>query len=565
MQVPEGLEVRLFGVPRVLRGGYPVLLPGTAQVALLAALADRRGTSVTADALAAAMWPHDRPDTPVAAVRGHVDRLRAALSTGRRDEAAAREQVTAWVTYEVDVVRTGDGWQLDARPGCVDLERFESDARAGLTSLRAGDHPAAAELLGRACDHVSDPLLDGLGGPFDTRRAEVRARQLEAVIGFADAGLALGLHDEVVLVLDAAASVFPTVPTVWQRLAAAHTARGSTAAAYRVLDRAAQLFGRSPDQAVAQSLRRLRAQLVDLDPAVRLAVAPPSAAPGRAGARGSGHDPGLVTAPAGWRLHPPSVRPPVAAPAAPATVTRFRLFPRLAVLLGGRERDLRTDEQRRLLAALLLRRNTPVPLGDLVAAVWGDDPPMKPRAAVEVQLAELRRAFAPHPLPVGETGGPAWKLTVLPGSVDVDEAATLVEEGRRQRAAGQGEAAADALRGALDLLAGPGLAGLDGAVLHAERARLAAWRAELAWECLAAEVACDRTDRALPDLRDLVARYPLREDLWEWLVLAAARHEGRDAGLAAYDEAARHLRRALGAAPGPALQAVRARVVAGTV
>ncbi|WP_158220604.1 BTAD domain-containing putative transcriptional regulator [Kineosporia sp. A_224] len=564
MRVPAGLDLRLLGRYRALRGGQPLRFRSASQVALLAVLADHRGRPVSTETLVAAMWPTTRPDAPVAAVASSVALLVRVLVTAPLWEVGAPGTapgpVPEWATYDLDVVRTAGGWQLDARAGSVDLERFEADAAEGLRLLRAGLPADAVVRLGEAAGTLGLPVLDGLHGPFDARRAEVEARQLEVAAGYADAALALGLHDDAAELLERATRVFPSAPGLWERLAVAHVRAGRGPAAYRVLDQALRLLGRSADPRSTAALSRLRNEVIAGDPALWSPAAGTAMTP----APGSAAAPAAATLP-GTRT-PPRPAGPAAAPVSrPATSTRYRVFPRLAVLQGQVEVPLRTPEQRRLLAVLLLRRNTPVPLADVCAGVWGDDPPMKPGLAVDVQLDALRRTFSPYPLPVGRAAGPAWQLTVLPGSVDLDEAAVLVERGRGDHAAGRADAAADAFRAALDLLDGQALEGLDGEPFSTERDRLTAWRAGLVWECLAAEVACDRTDRALPDLRDLVARYPLREDLWEWLVLAAARHEGRAAGLAAYHEAERHLRRALGAAPGPALQAVRARVLAGRV
>jgi DNA-binding SARP family transcriptional activator len=562
--VPAGLELRLLGEYRALRGGQPLRFRSASQVALLAALADQRGRPVGTETLVAAMWPTSRPDAPVAAVASAVAMLVRVLVTAPlwsvAVQGAAPQRVPAWATYELDVVRTGDGWRLDARAGCVDLERFEAAAADGLRLLRAGAAADAAVRLEEAAGTLGPPVLDGLHGPFDARRKQVEARRLEVALGYADAALALGLHDDAVTFLERATRLYPAAAGLWVRLAVAHVRAGRDPAAYRVLDQALRLLGRSADPRATAALSRLRNEVIARDPGLWSPAAgtpaPPAPAAGRAGAPSAARRRSSAAPPAG------SAAAPVARPSAS---TRYRVFPRLAVLQGTVEVTLRTAEQRRLLAVLLLRRNTPVPLGELCAAVWGDDPPMKPVLAVEVQLDALRRTFSPYPLPVGQTAGPAWQLTVLPGSVDLDEAADLVGRGRAHRAAGRAGEAADALRAVLDLLDGPALTDLDGEPFTTERERLEAWRAGLVWECLAAEVACDRTRRALPDLRELVVRHPLREDLWEWLVLAAARHEGRAAGLAAYDDAERHLRRALGAAPGPALQAVRARVLDGTV
>lgn len=61
----------------------------------------------------------------------------------------------------------------------------------------------------------------------------------------------------------------------------------------------------------------------------------------------------------------------------------FRLLGTVAVATGSGELPLGPTKRRSLLAALLLRPNTAVPLVQLIDAVWPDDPPARARTVAQ--------------------------------------------------------------------------------------------------------------------------------------------------------------------------------------
>ena len=123
--------VRVLGeVSLVDANGDVVVLPGTRQPALLAALVARSGQVVSVDRLVDLLFD-DPPERPAAALHSVVFKLRASLDrVGCRDVLLTREH----------------GYLLDLQPGEVDIDVFETLVE------RARDQSSAeaAETLGEA-------------------------------------------------------------------------------------------------------------------------------------------------------------------------------------------------------------------------------------------------------------------------------------------------------------------------------------------------------------------------------------------------------------------------------
>jgi predicted ATPase/DNA-binding SARP family transcriptional activator len=66
------------------------------------------------------------------------------------------------------------------------------------------------------------------------------------------------------------------------------------------------------------------------------------------------------------------------------------------VLVNGTARELSSRRQRALLAALTVRNGRPVPVADLVDAVWGEDPPEGARTTLQTYVSRLRGLVGQH-------------------------------------------------------------------------------------------------------------------------------------------------------------------------
>ncbi|HET6949005.1 MAG TPA: BTAD domain-containing putative transcriptional regulator, partial [Acidimicrobiales bacterium] len=206
-----------------------------------------------------------------------------------------------------------------------------------------------------------------------------------------------------------------------------------------------------------------------------------------------------------------------------------------------------------------------VPAGDLVVALWGDDPPASAAKSLQTFVVRLRNALEVDRLRAPTmllTEGPGYRLALDQGQVDAEQFARLAVMGRRALAEGRADSASRTLTEALTLWRGPAYAGFDADFAHAESRRLDELRLGATEDRLAADLALGRAGESVPELERLVADHPMRERLWEMLVTALYRAGRQGDALGAYERARALLADELGVDPGPGLRAVHARVLA---
>ncbi|MGW4028431.1 AfsR/SARP family transcriptional regulator [Streptomyces sp. NPDC004838] len=208
---------------------------------------------------------------------------------------------------------------------------------------------------------------------------------------------------------------------------------------------------------------------------------------------------------------------------------------------------------RALLTVLALRAGRTVPVGVLVAEVWGADEPRPTDAvgALQALVGRLRRALGPDAV-LSADGG--YRLGADPDDVDLHRFGRLAGEGARALDEGDPAKAAVVLEEALALWQGPALADLPDRSSEAVRVEARWLEARRAF--LAALVGLGRADEVLPELAALCDEFRLDEPL-QALRVRALRDAGRSAeALAAYEEVRRELSTRLGTDPGPELRAL---------
>lgn len=246
---------------------------------------------------------------------------------------------------------------------------------------------------------------------------------------------------------------------------------------------------------------------------------------------------------------------------------QFRLLGPLEARVADRPLPLGGHKPRMLLATLLLHPNRTVPTDRLVDVLWPQAPPRSAVANVRTYASTLRNQLRAgsagqwEPITARRQG---YTVTVGPHNLDVFAFDKLVGEARQLRDAGAAGAAADLLQLAVDMWRGDPLEDLPhSAVWDGELVRLAERRVATAEERLALLVSLGRYDTAIPELRALVAAYPLREGLWQQLMLALAGGGRRAEALRAYQDLHDLLAAELGIEPGPPVRAIRAAIAAG--
>ena len=219
---------------------------------------------------------------------------------------------------------------------------------------------------------------------------------------------------------------------------------------------------------------------------------------------------------------------------------------------------------RAMLATLLLHPNEVVSTGRLRDALWGDQPPPSAPANIKTYASQLRKAIDDGPAPSRlQTRPPGYLFRVEPGELDLLDFETLSATGRSELERGDFELAARRLGEALSLWRGDVCADIElGPELDIARSRLDEHRMAVAEDCLQARLHRGEHRELIPELRGLVAAHPLRERLWEFLVLALS-SAGRQAdALAAYTDCRAAFVRELGLEPGMQLRKLQAAILA---
>jgi DNA-binding SARP family transcriptional activator len=178
--------------------------------------------------------------------------------------------------------------------------------------------------------------------------------------------------------------------------------------------------------------------------------------------------------------------------------------------------------QRVLLARLALAAGRPVPVADLIDALWEGEPPENAVGNLHSYVSRLRRHTGGDALR-REPGG--YRLHLPADALDITRAERLVTRARGQRP----EQAAVTLAEALAVWRGDPLADVAGRLVFApEVARLAEWRRHLREQWLERRLDAGDAAAALPEVEALATSEPLRERT-QLLLMRALHATGRTA------------------------------------
>ncbi|MFI9720167.1 BTAD domain-containing putative transcriptional regulator [Streptomyces sp. NPDC052396] len=243
----------------------------------------------------------------------------------------------------------------------------------------------------------------------------------------------------------------------------------------------------------------------------------------------------------------------------------FRILGPLQATVDARPVPLARNRQLALLALLLTEAGKAVPLGRLVDAVWGEEPPVTADKQIQTCVWRLRKAFVKAGASAGliETVRGGYLLRLPEDGLDTRLFERLRLTGRSRAAAGDAIGAVEDYRAALALFQGPPLAGLESPALEPVAAYWAERRLALLEECLDLELAVGRHRELVGELSLLVEEHPLREPL-RWSLMAALYLSDRRAdALAVYHAGRATLISHLGLDPCARLQDLHRRIIAG--
>ena len=253
------LHFRDLGPLAVDRDDQPVPLGGGRLIAALTLLLVNAGRLVSSDALAEAMW--GAGSRAASTLDSHVWRLRNVLEPGR----ARGEPATV-------LLREAGGYRLVAAPEWIDSMRFAvlADETLGLLTggqaeravRRAGE--ALALWRGRPFGEVADaPWAQPAVARLEELRAQVRERQVDALLAAGDAGRAL-------VELTSALADEPLRERLWAQRMLAYHRSGRTDRALATYQEARTLFLDEIGLEPSGELRALQARILAEDPTLTL-------------------------------------------------------------------------------------------------------------------------------------------------------------------------------------------------------------------------------------------------------------------------------------------------------
>jgi len=239
------------------------------------------------------------------------------------------------------------------------------------------------------------------------------------------------------------------------------------------------------------------------------------------------------------------------------------------------EREVQAGQPRQLavLGVLATRANRVVSRGELVDAVWGEQPPASAEGGIYTYVAGLRRVLEPDrprrspdqprraPAQVLVSAGGGYMLRLDPGALDCAQFEQCLARARALRA-GDPAAAERAVAEALGLWRGLAFAGVPGPFAEAERQRLGELRTGAAEDRADLLLALGRTAEAVPALTALVAEHPLRERARGLLMIALYRCGRQAEALQVFQDARERLAEDLGIDPGGELTTIHRQLLA---
>lgn len=253
------MRFAVLGPLSVLVDGEPVQLAPKLRV-VLATLLLRAGRAVPVEVLADRVWGERLPADPRSSLHTYITRLRTALRDGG------------------ELLRTtsGGGYLIQVDPAQLDLAEFQA-LLAEADLVPGGDGEREAEFLRRALELWQGPPLSDIASDVLRQQdlpalTELWTSVLERRI---DSDLGLGEHARLVPELRSLAAAHPLREPLWSRLMLALYRCGRQADALAAYDAARQHLVDELGLDPGTELRELRQAILQADPALDLATAPP--------------------------------------------------------------------------------------------------------------------------------------------------------------------------------------------------------------------------------------------------------------------------------------------------
>ncbi|WBB71520.1 BTAD domain-containing putative transcriptional regulator [Micromonospora sp. WMMD1128] len=248
---------------------------------------------------------------------------------------------------------------------------------------------------------------------------------------------------------------------------------------------------------------------------------------------------------------------------APTPTAAFRVLGPLTLTTGADALVLPPSKVTCLLAALLLHPDEVVSVATLQQAIWGDDPPVSARAALQTCALRLRQLFQRHGLTANviRTVPGGYRITAGPQTVDLMRFRELAG---RTRAEPEPETELATLEEALALWREPMLANVPSEALHRDVVpRVGEERVRVIERLCDLKIGLGRDRSVLVDLWAATRVYPANERFAAKLVEVLYRTGRQADALTELRRIKEHLGNELGVGPGAGLRRLELAILRG--
>ena len=223
-------------------------------------------------------------------------------------------------------------------------------------------------------------------------------------------------------------------------------------------------------------------------------------------------------------------------------------------------------KQRSVLALLVLHHGGLVPVTSLIEEIWPSNPPVSALTTLQTYIYQLRKLFCAAGNShdgVLVTKPLGYLARISPKDVDSYVFDQKTSTAQRALDAGDPHRASELLHEATELWRGEALCDVQrGPLLDAHAAQLnETWLQALVLRA-EADLQIGRHRELIGELRGLISKYPLHEDLHAKLMLALYRCDRRSQALEVYHDVRRCLDAELGIDPSPNLQKLHQNLLA---
>lgn len=241
---------------------------------------------------------------------------------------------------------------------------------------------------------------------------------------------------------------------------------------------------------------------------------------------------------------------------------QIRVLGALETTVGGRWERVARSKNRLLLARLIIDRGSPVSVDALIDELWPAQPPAGAVNQIHVTVSRIRALLADREHTALVTRDAGYELLLAPDDLDVCRFEEVTADGLRCLESGDFATAVSRLSAALGLWRAPAFADVPQTDrVRAEADRLAEWRLRVQEARFDAQLGLGAGNELIPEIEAAVDAHPLREHLWEQLMLALYRSGRQADALLAYRRVYEQLDDELGVQPGAGLNHLQQRIL----